>query len=156
METSGVGVPSGIGCHAGWLLLVLFWVKFTSVSGLPTLCPMSKMMLLPPPSFVHTYMFPDGLQLADEDVAVSVGAKIGSISVPGSPVPQSLQAVAGPVVGSKTYTEWDRSKMILVPAGFQSGYSSTCPAVMPDSFDRSRSVKAETRLTRWMWLSVPT
>ena len=26
METSGVGVPSGIGCHVVWLLFVLFWV----------------------------------------------------------------------------------------------------------------------------------
>ena len=83
---------------------------------------------------------------------------MGSISVPGSVAPQSLQAVAGPDVGSRTYTEWDRSKMILVPAGFQSGYSSIWPAVMPDSFERSRSVNAggDDRLMRWTWLSVPT
>jgi len=87
-------------------------------------------------------MFPAGLQAAGEDVAVSVGAKIGSISVPGSLEPQSLQVVAGPAVGSRTYTEWERSKTILVPAGFQSGYSSIWPAAIPDSFDRSRSVKA--------------
>ena len=37
METSGVGVPSGIGCHVVWLLFVLFWVRFSSVAGLPTL-----------------------------------------------------------------------------------------------------------------------
>src|SRR5271157_3514025 len=72
--TSGAPTKGATGCHAGWLLLDLFLERG---SGLPTPWPMStvyKVMLLPPPSVVHTYWFGVGLQLPDDAVAVSLGA----------------------------------------------------------------------------------